>query len=92
MITSGSHDVCRAAVVHKYAPNVVAIVVYGVSTDVGPNYEGVIMQIVLELHVRLCEGDGHVRPWGFEMLLLTDMANPPKLLFLHPLGLMNGFA
>jgi hypothetical protein len=82
-------DVCGAAIVEQDSPDIVSCEVYRVLANVGPDDEGVIMQVMLQLKICLCEGYRDVRPQGSEVFAFAYMRDGSEVFFALPLRLMH---
>ena len=84
-------DVCGTPIVHQYSPYIIPCEVHWILTDVGPDDERVIVWVVLQPKVCLCEGYRDMRPSCSEAFALADMRNCSEVLLALPLCLKHWF-
>ena len=86
-----SEDIRGATVVDKDPADVVSCEVYGISSNICTNNEGIIVWVMLKPQVGFGEGDWDVRPGGAEMFAFADMQDCAKVFFSLALRLMYWF-
>ena len=61
---------------------------YRILANVGPDDEGVVMWVMLQPKICLCEGYRDMRPWGSKVFAFAHVTDGSEVFFVLPLRLM----
>ena len=84
-------DICGAPVIHQDSPYIIPCEVYWILADVSPDDEGLIMGVMLQLKICLCEGYRNMRPRSSEALAFAHMRDSSEVFFALSLRLVHWF-